>query len=249
MATRRRRYVIGNFCSIVSTSDIFGIEFKQRMDELNHMMNERKFDDDLKQRCRMYYIESKETKRVRNYRKLEQEMSIHMRGEVACANNKSWLMKIWCVIIVVIVVPLPARRSRRARRGTARAVTNTHTASRRRLAIDDDVRPACCGCVSRCARDCDAWRRRYLVDASDNFVVEISQLLVPMVFAPVRHGRGLIPLVVAVVIIVVVVVVVVVVARAGAGPRCARRANLSNRGCRVRARARAPHPAGWVALA
>ena len=101
MATRRRRYVIGNFCSIVSTSDIFGIEFKQRMDELNHMMNERKFDDDLKQRCRMYYIESKETKRVRNYRKLEQEMSIHMRGEVACANNKSWLMKIWCVIVVV----------------------------------------------------------------------------------------------------------------------------------------------------
>ena len=76
--------------------------------------------------------------------------------------------------VVVIVVPLPARRSRRARRGTARAATNTRTASRRRLAIDDDIRPACCGCVSRCARDCDAWRRRYLVDASDDLLARIT---------------------------------------------------------------------------
>ena len=38
-----------------------------------------------------YYIESKEMKRVENYRTLENEMSIAMRGDVALANNK------WCV--------------------------------------------------------------------------------------------------------------------------------------------------------
>ena len=55
-------YVVGNFCSIMSTADVFGIEFKQRMDELNYMMNERHFDAELKKRCRMFYIESKQVR-------------------------------------------------------------------------------------------------------------------------------------------------------------------------------------------
>ena len=88
-------YVIGSFCSIIATSDVFGIEFKQRMDELNHMMAEHHFDSALRRRCRMFYIESKQTKRVLNYRKLECEMSLQMRGEVAVANNRAWMAKVW----------------------------------------------------------------------------------------------------------------------------------------------------------
>ena len=88
-------YVIGNFCSIVSSSDVFGIEFRQRMDELNRMMRERRFHPQLAQRCRLYYVESKEMKRVLNYRRLEEEMSTAMRGEVAIACNRAWLDRVW----------------------------------------------------------------------------------------------------------------------------------------------------------
>lgn len=52
-------YVIGNFCSIIATADRFGIEFRQRMDELNIMMGERHFDGSLKQRCRMFYMKAR----------------------------------------------------------------------------------------------------------------------------------------------------------------------------------------------
>ena len=115
-------YVIGNFCNIMATSDLFGIEFKQRMDELNFMMAERRFEPDLRQRCRMYYLESKNTKRVLNYRKIESDMSDAMKGEVAVANNQAWLDKVW-----------------------------------------------------------------YLKDAPRQFVVEISQMLDPSTYAPVRR--------------------------------------------------------------
>ena len=114
-------YVIGNFCNIMATSDLFGIEFKQRMDELNFMMAERRFEPELRQRCRMYYLESKNVKRVLNYRKIENDMSDAMKGEVAVANNQAWLDKVW-----------------------------------------------------------------YLKDAPRQFVVEISQLLNPLTYAPVR---------------------------------------------------------------
>ena len=60
-------------------------------------------------------------KRVENYRTLENEMSIAMRGDVALANNKWWLEKVW-----------------------------------------------------------------YFSDASDQFVVEVSQLVKPMTFAPME---------------------------------------------------------------
>ena len=100
---------------------MFGIEFKQRMDELNFMMAERRFEPELRQRCRMYYLESKNVKRVLNYRKIENDMSDAMKGEVAVANNQAWLDKVW-----------------------------------------------------------------YLKDAPRQFVVEISQLLNPLTYAPVR---------------------------------------------------------------
>ena len=46
-------YIIGAFCNIVSSADMFGNEFRQRMDELNRMMADRGFDKELAMRCRM----------------------------------------------------------------------------------------------------------------------------------------------------------------------------------------------------
>ena len=39
--------------------------------------------------------QSKDMKRVANYRSLEAEMSLAMRGEVAAAMNRSWLARVW----------------------------------------------------------------------------------------------------------------------------------------------------------
>ncbi|KAH8048898.1 voltage-gated potassium channel [Aureococcus anophagefferens] len=80
-------YMIGQFVTLVSHMDIYGNAFRQRMDELNFMMADKKFPTNLKRRCRMFLLHSKEHQRQVNYRQLEKIMSISLRDEVAAANN------------------------------------------------------------------------------------------------------------------------------------------------------------------
>ncbi|KAJ8599381.1 hypothetical protein CTAYLR_007021 [Chrysophaeum taylorii] len=87
--------IIGNFCSIVTTMDIHGITFRQRMDELNFYMNDNNFPQDLKERCRMYFYQSQKQQRVATYAQLEKLMSVGLRGEVAAASNGAWLDQVW----------------------------------------------------------------------------------------------------------------------------------------------------------
>lgn len=87
-------YMIGQFVTLVSHMDIYGNAFRQRMDELNYMMADRKFSYSLKRRCRMFLLHSKEHQRQVNYRQLEKIMSISLRDEVAAANNK-WINTVW----------------------------------------------------------------------------------------------------------------------------------------------------------
>ena len=47
-------FTIGNFCSIVSTMDTHGVEFRRRMDELNFMLDDLGVDRTTRRRCRMY---------------------------------------------------------------------------------------------------------------------------------------------------------------------------------------------------
>jgi hypothetical protein len=64
-----------------------GVEFRQRMDELNHMLEDRKFPQELRQRCRMFLMQSREQHRIENYRHIEKHFSAALRLEVAVANN------------------------------------------------------------------------------------------------------------------------------------------------------------------
>ena len=87
-------YMIGQFVTLVSHMDIYGNAFRQRMDELNFMMADKKFPTNLKRRCRMFLLHSKEHQRQVNYRQLEKIMSISLRDEVAAANN-AWVRQVW----------------------------------------------------------------------------------------------------------------------------------------------------------
>ena len=69
------------------------------MDELNFMMADKKFPKDLKRKCRMFLLHSKEHQRQVNYRQLEKLMSVSLRDEVAAANN-GWVRKVWFLRLV-----------------------------------------------------------------------------------------------------------------------------------------------------
>ena len=87
-------YMIGEFVTLVSHMDVYGNSFRQRMDELNYMMKDKKFPIQLKRRCRMYLLHSRQHSRQVNYRQLEKSMSISLRHEVAAQNNR-WILHVW----------------------------------------------------------------------------------------------------------------------------------------------------------
>ena len=87
-------YTIGNFCSIVSNSDKYGIKFRQTMDELNIMLEDRHIPQEMRVRVRMYFQNSKVIERHRGYRDLENMMSLVLRGEVASAAQRQWIHKV-----------------------------------------------------------------------------------------------------------------------------------------------------------
>lgn len=87
-------YMIGQFVTLVSHIDVPGQAFRQRMDAMNYMMHDKKFSKDLKRKCRMFLMASKEHQRQVNYKHLEKLMSVSLRDDVAGANN-TWVSRVW----------------------------------------------------------------------------------------------------------------------------------------------------------
>lgn len=87
-------YMIGEFVTLVSHIDVYGNAFRQKMDELNYMMKEKKYPVKLRRRCRMYLLHCRNHQRQTNYRELEKSMSISLRHEVAVTNNQ-WIARVW----------------------------------------------------------------------------------------------------------------------------------------------------------
>lgn len=88
-------FMIGNFCNVVSTMNAQETAYRQRMDDLNYMMEDRKFPRDLRTRCRLFLVNSKEHQRTVGYRALEALFSNQLMGEVAASNNAPWLTRVW----------------------------------------------------------------------------------------------------------------------------------------------------------
>jgi hypothetical protein len=132
-------YTIGNFCSIVSTSDKYGIKFRQTMDELNVMLSDRRIPHDLRVRVRLYFHEAKVIERQKGYRDLENTLSLVLRGEVASAAQRPWMRKVRAPRDVDPTARTAARAAPRPRRARA-APRHAHPALRaQRTAPGHDV--------------------------------------------------------------------------------------------------------------
>ncbi|KAH8075297.1 voltage-gated potassium channel [Aureococcus anophagefferens] len=88
-------FMIGNFCSLVSTMNVHESMFRTRMDNLNSMMTDRKFPTELRRRCRMFLLNSKQHQRMATYSDIENYFSLSLRGEVAATSNEEWIKKVW----------------------------------------------------------------------------------------------------------------------------------------------------------
>ncbi|KAJ8610385.1 hypothetical protein CTAYLR_003893, partial [Chrysophaeum taylorii] len=88
-------FMIGSFCSIVSSMNAQESQYRQRMDELNVMMADRKFPSELKTRCRLFLINSKQHQRAASYHSLENLFSFSLRGDVAAVINEPWITNVW----------------------------------------------------------------------------------------------------------------------------------------------------------
>lgn len=88
-------FMIGNFCSLVSTINVHESVFRARMDNLNSMMHDRKFPSSLRRRCRMFLLNSKQHQRASTYPEIENYFSLSLRGEVAATSNEEWIKKVW----------------------------------------------------------------------------------------------------------------------------------------------------------
>ena len=88
-------YTIGSFCATLATMDMYEVQWKQTMDEMNAMMKDRHFQPALRRKVRMFVKNAKHLQKAANYRGLEQQMSLALRGVAAKANHRGWLARTW----------------------------------------------------------------------------------------------------------------------------------------------------------
>lgn len=88
-------FIIGNFCSIIASMTLHESQHRQRLDELNNMMADRRFPRELRDRCRSFLLHTKEHQIKARYQQLEGLFSISLRGDVAVKLNSSWIGKVW----------------------------------------------------------------------------------------------------------------------------------------------------------
>ena len=67
-------YLIGNACGIISTLDVDGTEHRQRMDQLNLMMEDQCFDKTLRIKLRSFFLQSKSMLKEKKYFRLIERM-------------------------------------------------------------------------------------------------------------------------------------------------------------------------------
>lgn len=88
-------FTIGSFCHLVRSMDIQESLFRRRVDDLNRMMADRKFPRDLRQRCRLFLINSRQQQKRADYSRLESLFSYSLRSDVATTMNRFWLDQVY----------------------------------------------------------------------------------------------------------------------------------------------------------
>merc|ERR1719487_1303448 len=87
-------YVLGQVCSLVANMDVYDQRFRQNMDHLNHMMEDRGLPKRMRRRIRDFFVQTKDAQRIAGHESLMKMMSPSIMGEVAVAVNEVWISKI-----------------------------------------------------------------------------------------------------------------------------------------------------------
>ncbi|KAJ8605338.1 hypothetical protein CTAYLR_002394 [Chrysophaeum taylorii] len=88
-------FTIGSFCNLVRSMNLQESQFRRRMDDMNYMMEDRKFPRELRQRCRWFLLMSKQHQKSADYARLEALFSYSLRSDVAATINQEWLKSVW----------------------------------------------------------------------------------------------------------------------------------------------------------
>lgn len=88
-------YVVGSVCSLLATLNPRTVAFKQTMDDLNRIMEDRNMPSDFRRKLRMYFFESRDLQRKRSERVIVEQMSPMLQGEISMFVHQKWLSKIW----------------------------------------------------------------------------------------------------------------------------------------------------------
>jgi len=86
--------VLGQVSDIVAHLSHEEQFFRSKMDELNHMMEDRHVDVQLRRRLRIFFLSNKTAQRRGRQRQLIAELSPGLQGEVVMEFNRKWLEKV-----------------------------------------------------------------------------------------------------------------------------------------------------------
>jgi len=87
-------YIIGQVSHIVGAMDAHEQRFRQTMDDLNFMMEDRNLPQAMRRRLRSFFLYNKDVQRYSQHRKLLEKMSPALQGEVALTANAIWIEKV-----------------------------------------------------------------------------------------------------------------------------------------------------------
>eukprot|EP00747_Dinoflagellata_sp_TGD_P125764 gnl/TRDRNA2_/TRDRNA2_174203_c7_seq1.p1 gnl/TRDRNA2_/TRDRNA2_174203_c7~~gnl/TRDRNA2_/TRDRNA2_174203_c7_seq1.p1 ORF type:complete len:408 (-),score=47.44 gnl/TRDRNA2_/TRDRNA2_174203_c7_seq1:57-1199(-) len=87
-------YVIGAVCGIVSTLDPHTVRFKQTMDDLNDLMENRNVPQHMRRDLRTYFHESRTMRRRMEEAAIMDQVSPMLQGEAAMWMYQSWLQNV-----------------------------------------------------------------------------------------------------------------------------------------------------------
>ena len=76
-------YIIASACGIIATLDVEAIEHHQTVDDLNTMCEDRDLPQDLRERLRTFFTQTRRAVRVARYKQLIRQMSPVLQGVLA----------------------------------------------------------------------------------------------------------------------------------------------------------------------
>jgi potassium voltage-gated channel Eag-related subfamily H protein 7 len=86
--------VIGQVCGIIGNMSSDDKAFRNTMDELNHMMEDRKLPVEMRRRLRSFFLSNKTAQRMARQSNIITAMSEGLQGELSVQMNRIWLVKV-----------------------------------------------------------------------------------------------------------------------------------------------------------